>query len=89
MSFQIGETVGDYRLTGLLPDLASSTELADRFIREIRLQASLSHPSIAVLHTAFRANTPHHADPAPACPRYCHADLRSVGLRASARHRSP
>ena len=81
-TFQIGEVVGDYRITGLLgqggmgavyrvehlisqrseamkvllPDLESSSELAERFIHEIRLQASLSHPNIAVLHTALRVN---------------------------------
>ncbi len=38
----------------LLPDLSSSADLAERFIREIRLQASLSHPNIAALHNAFR-----------------------------------
>ncbi len=37
----------------LLPDLASCKDLAERFIREIRLQASLSHPNIAGLHNAF------------------------------------
>ncbi len=40
----------------LLPDLASNPELAERFIREIRLQASLSHPNIASLHNALRAD---------------------------------
>ena len=40
----------------LLPDLETSSELAERFIHEIRLQASLSHPNIAVLHTALRVN---------------------------------
>jgi serine/threonine protein kinase len=38
----------------LLPDLSSSADLAERFIREIRLQASLSHPNIAALLNAFR-----------------------------------
>src|SRR5512141_1871189 len=38
----------------LLPDLASDTELADRFMREIKVQASLEHPNIAALHTALR-----------------------------------
>ncbi len=38
----------------LLPDLAKSPDLADRFIREIRVQASLNHPNIASLHNAFR-----------------------------------
>ena len=38
----------------LLPDLEGNAELADRFTREIKLQASLDHPNIAALHTALR-----------------------------------
>src|SRR5262245_12968091 len=38
----------------LLPDLAPEPELADRFLREIKVQASLEHPNIAALHTALR-----------------------------------
>jgi serine/threonine-protein kinase len=38
----------------LLPDLEGDAELADRFMREIKVQASLDHPNIAALHTAFR-----------------------------------
>jgi serine/threonine-protein kinase len=38
----------------LLPDLEGDTELADRFMREIKVQASLDHPNIAALHTALR-----------------------------------
>ena len=38
----------------LLPDLANAPELADRFLREIKVLASLNHPNIAGLHTAFR-----------------------------------
>jgi serine/threonine-protein kinase len=38
----------------LLPDLANAPELADRFLREIKLLASLEHPNIAGLHTAMR-----------------------------------
>jgi eukaryotic-like serine/threonine-protein kinase len=37
----------------LLPDLAGQKELADRFLREIKLLASLSHPNIAALRTAL------------------------------------
>jgi serine/threonine protein kinase len=37
----------------LLPDLAGQKELADRFLREIKLLASLNHPSIASLRTAL------------------------------------
>jgi hypothetical protein len=38
----------------LLPDLEHEPELADRFMREIKVQASLQHPNIAALHTALR-----------------------------------
>jgi serine/threonine-protein kinase len=80
MNFEIGSTVGDYQVVGilgaggmgqvykvrnvisdrveamkvLLPDLANQPELADRFLREIKVQASLEHPNIAALHTAVR-----------------------------------
>jgi len=80
MGFNVGETVGDYEIVGmlgaggmgkvykvrnvisdrveaikvLLPDLTSEAELADRFMREIKLLASLNHPNIAGLHTALR-----------------------------------
>jgi serine/threonine-protein kinase len=37
----------------LLPNLAENPELGERFIREIKLQATLSHPNIAALHTAL------------------------------------
>jgi serine/threonine-protein kinase len=37
----------------LLPNLAANPELADRFMREIKVQASLDHPNIAQLHTAL------------------------------------
>ena len=40
----------------LLPNLASDPDLADRFMREIKVQASLQHPNIAALHTALRLN---------------------------------
>ncbi len=39
----------------LLPDLHGDPELADRFVREIKVQASLDHPNIAALRTALRA----------------------------------
>ncbi|MGA2075584.1 MAG: protein kinase [Terriglobia bacterium] len=80
MGFEIGDTVGDYQIIGvlgaggmgrvykvknlisdrvdamkiLLPDLANEPDLADRFLREIKVLASLNHPNIAGLHTAFR-----------------------------------
>jgi serine/threonine protein kinase len=37
----------------LLPDLNSNQGLADRFLREIRLLATLNHPNIAALRTAL------------------------------------
>ena len=80
MNFEVGSTIGDYQVVGilgaggmgkvykvrnvisdrveamkvLLPDLANAPELADRFLREIKVQASLEHPNIAALHTALR-----------------------------------
>ena len=39
----------------LLPDLAQESDLASRFMREIKLLASLEHPNIASLRTAFTA----------------------------------
>ena len=80
MNFQIGDTVGDYRIVDFLgrggmgrlfrvrnlisdrvdamkviaPDLRGSPELADRFLREIKVHASLEHPNIAALRTALR-----------------------------------
>ncbi|MBI1896355.1 MAG: protein kinase [Acidobacteria bacterium] len=41
----------------LLPNLVGEPELADRFLREIKVQASLDHPHIAALHTAQRAGS--------------------------------
>lgn len=38
----------------VLPELTENPELADRFMREIKLQARLSHPNIASLHNALR-----------------------------------
>ena len=40
----------------LLPDLVNQPDLADRFLREIKVQASLEHPNIAALHTAVRVD---------------------------------
>src|SRR5262249_42131932 len=38
----------------LLPDMRENPELADRFLREIQVHASLVHPNIASLYTATR-----------------------------------
>jgi|SRR5665213_388375 len=38
----------------ILPSASPSPEMTERFLREIRLQASLEHPHIASLHNAFR-----------------------------------
>jgi serine/threonine protein kinase len=35
---------------------SDATEQTERFLREIRLQASLNHPNIALVHTAFWVN---------------------------------
>src|SRR3954462_15287660 len=40
----------------LLPNLEGDPEGADRFLREIKVQASLDHPNIAALHTALRVD---------------------------------
>ena len=80
MALEIGDTVGDYRIIGVLgrggmgkvyrvrslltdrdeamkivlPDRDDDPAAADRFLREIRVHASLQHPNIATLHTALR-----------------------------------
>jgi serine/threonine-protein kinase len=38
----------------LLAERSGAVEFGDRFLREIRVVASLDHPNIAALHTAFR-----------------------------------
>src|SRR5271157_1114598 len=40
----------------VLPDLASRTDFSGRFMREIKVLASLDHPNIAALRTAFTAD---------------------------------
>src|SRR5260370_29254898 len=37
----------------LLPNLGDQKELADRFLREIKVLATLNHPNIAALRTAL------------------------------------
>jgi serine/threonine-protein kinase len=80
MSFQIGDTIGDYQIVDVLgrggmgklfrvrnlisdrvdamkivaPDLGSNPEFAERFLREIKVHASLDHPNIAAFRTALR-----------------------------------
>jgi serine/threonine protein kinase len=39
----------------VLPDYAADADAADRFLREIKIQASLQHPNITALRTAVRA----------------------------------
>jgi serine/threonine-protein kinase len=39
----------------VLPSRQDDADLAERFLREIKVQASLDHPNIAGLHTALRA----------------------------------
>jgi len=40
----------------LLPNLTENPELAERFLREIKVQAAMTHPNIASLHTALRVD---------------------------------
>jgi eukaryotic-like serine/threonine-protein kinase len=40
----------------LLPNLEGDPGLADRFLNEIKVQATLEHPNIAKLHTAMKVN---------------------------------
>ncbi|MDP2998809.1 MAG: serine/threonine-protein kinase, partial [Bryobacterales bacterium] len=54
--YKVRNTISDRveALKILLPNLEADPELADRFLREIKVQASLDHPNIAALHTAQR-----------------------------------
>jgi serine/threonine protein kinase len=54
--YKVRNTISDRveAMKVLLPNLAEAPELADRFVREIKLLASLNHPNIAALHTALR-----------------------------------
>jgi serine/threonine-protein kinase len=56
--YKVRNTISDRveAMKVLLPNLESDPELADRFMREIKVQASLDHPNIAGLHTALRIN---------------------------------
>ncbi len=54
--FQVRNTISDRveAMKVLLPDLVNQPDLADRFLREIKVQGSLQHPNIASMHTALR-----------------------------------
>jgi serine/threonine protein kinase len=54
--YEVRHVISDRReaIKILLPDAEQNQDLMDRFLREIRLQARLSHPGIAALHTALR-----------------------------------
>ncbi len=54
--YQVRNTLSDRMeaMKVLLPNLESNADLADRFLREIKVQATLQHPNIAGLHTAMR-----------------------------------
>src|SRR5690242_14914409 len=54
--FKVRNTISDRieAMKVLLPDLAGEPDLADRFLREIKVLASLEHPNIAGLRTAVR-----------------------------------
>jgi eukaryotic-like serine/threonine-protein kinase len=53
--YKVRNTISDRveAMKVLLPDLTSNRSLADRFLREIRLLATLDHPNIAALRTAL------------------------------------
>ena len=83
MPLEIGDTVGDYRITGVLgrggmgkvyrvrslltdrdeamkivlPGRDDDPAVTERFLREIRVHASLQHPNIATLHTALQVES--------------------------------
>jgi serine/threonine protein kinase len=54
--YRVRHTISDRveAMKVVLPDLDEAAGLEDRFLREIKVQASLNHPNIASLHTAFR-----------------------------------
>jgi serine/threonine-protein kinase len=80
MAFQVGDTIGDYRIESMLgeggmgqvfrvrnllsdrveamkivlPGLEGQEQLPERFLREIRVLASLEHPHIVAMRTALR-----------------------------------
>src|SRR5579864_166327 len=54
--YKVRNTISDRieAMKVLLPNLDADKELAERFLREIKVQASLQHPNIASLRTAQR-----------------------------------
>src|SRR5271165_213930 len=52
--YKVRNTISDRieAMKVILPDLAGRQDLADRFLREIKLLAGLNHPNIAALRTA-------------------------------------
>ncbi|MBI3682434.1 MAG: protein kinase [Acidobacteria bacterium] len=54
--YKVRNTISDRveAMKVLLPNLRDVAELADRFLREIKVQARLDHPNICALRTAFR-----------------------------------
>lgn len=56
--FKVRNVISDRQeaMKVLLPDLANAPELANRFLREIKVTASLDHPNIAALRTAVRVD---------------------------------
>ena len=56
--YQARNTLSDRieALKVVLPDLAGRSEFVNRFMREIKVLASLEHPNIAALRTAFTAD---------------------------------
>jgi len=54
--YQVEHTLTGRREAMKVLAASSSPEQSERFLREIRLQASLTHPNIAVVHTAFWVN---------------------------------
>ena len=56
--YKVRNTISDRieAMKVLLPNLNADQELAERFLREIKVQASLQHPNIASLRTAQRVN---------------------------------
>ncbi len=54
--YRVRHTISDRdeAMKVLLPNLGNTPEAAERFIREIKIQARLSHPNIAALYTAQR-----------------------------------